>query len=264
MKKICVTDSGLGGLSVCADLVKQLQKQDKGASIIYFNSCYADDYGYNAIVRREEKVEMFDRALYGIETFCAPDEILVACNTLSVLISDTTFVKKSLIAVKSIVDIAVELIQRTLSLNEMITVFGTETTISENTYKNRLTAIGWPKNCVRQIACPGLQTAISSQNQVEKKTAVFTGQANKNSWYLLGCTHFGIRSDAFGHSKIVDPNLSMAHTACEQIKESGPIKMKMVSRYPILEQEMSTWANLLKEPLTIEMLRNCDVKEDLF
>jgi len=264
MKQICVTDSGLGGLSVCAYLVKQLKKQDKGASIIYFNACYADDYGYNAIAGREEKIEMFDRALYGIEKFCEPDEILVACNTLSVLLSDTTFVKKRLTAVKSIVDSGIELIQRTLSPKEMITVFGTETTIIENTYKNRLTSIGWPENHIRQIACPGLQTAISSQNQVGKKIAAFTGQANKNSWYLLACTHFGIRSDAFGHSKILDPNLSMAHTACEQINESGPIRMKMVSRYPILKQEMSTWSNLLKEPLTIEMLRNCDVKEDLF
>ena len=264
MKKICITDSGLGGLSICSHIVKQLEKQDKGASIVYFNSCYADDYGYNAIADRKEKIEMFDRALHGIETFCNPDEIVVACNTLSVLLEETTFWANRSIAIKSIVDTGIELILQTLTPKERITIFGTETTIRENTYKNRLTSIGWSKEDVHQIACPGLQTAISNQNQVGKKTREFTRHANKDSWYLLACTHFGIRSDAFRHQRILDPNLAMATITCEQIQESGPITMKMVSRYPIQKKEMLTWAALLSEPRTVEMLKNHQIKEDLF
>jgi len=264
MKKICVTDSGLGGLSVCSYLVKQLKSQNKKACITYFNSCYADNYGYNAISQRKEKIKMFDRALSGIEKCIRPDEILVACNTLSVLLEDTTFAKKTSIKIQSIVDTAITLVQQNLSTNEKITVFGTETTILENTYKNRLTAIGWPKSHIRQIPCPGLQTAISNQNHVRKKTAKFTMQADKESWYVLACTHFGIRKDAFTHSKILDPNLTMAEIAGRQIKETGPVTMKMVSRYPLRQQEILTWTNLLKEPLTIEMLENCEIRKDLF
>ena len=193
MKKICITDSGLGGLTVCADLVRMLKKQQKSADIIYFNACYADDYGYNAILDRPSKIKMFDRALLGIKNFCAPDEILVACNTLSTLIEDTNFVKNKPISIKSIIDVGLELIERTLSPNDTVTIFGTETTIKENTYLKRLLAKGWQKEQVQQIACPGLQTAISRQDQVKKKVKQFTCLASKDSWYFLGCTHFGIR-----------------------------------------------------------------------
>ncbi len=264
MKKICVTDSGLGGLSVCAYLVKLLKDQHKGASIIYFNSCYADDYGYNSIKSRKGKIEMFDRALSGIEACCNPDEILVACNTLSVLLGETGFMSNRPISVHSIVDTSIDLIREKLTPKELITVFGTETTIAENTYQDRLMSIGWPQNHILQIACPGLQTAISNQDQVANKIKAFTRQAIKNSWYLLGCTHFGICSGDFNHPKIVDPNLNMADIACRKILESGPIRMKMVSRYPIQKREMATWSSLLDEPLTIEMLKNCEVIDDLF
>jgi len=264
MKKICITDSGYGGLTVCADLVHLLKKQQKAAEISYFNACYADDYGYNAIPDRTSKIQMFDRALVGIKKYCAPDEILVACNTLSTLIEDTNFVKNSTIPIKSIIDVGLELIQKTLPINDTVSIFGTETTIDENTYLKRLLVKGWEKEQIEQIACPGLQTAISRQDQVEKKIKQFTGQASKNSWYFLGCTHYGIRSDAFQHSKILNPNLEMAKKSCNEIKDSGTISMKMVSRYQMPEDEIETWSALLKEPLTIEMLKNYTVQEDLF
>ena len=99
---------------------------------------------------------------------------------------------------------------------------------------------------------------------MEKKVKQFTGLAGKNSWYFLGCTHYGIRSDAFQHSKILNPNLEMAQKSCEEIKDYGTISMKMVSRYEMPENEIATWTALLKEPLTVEMLKNYTIKEDLF
>ncbi|MBT4290460.1 MAG: hypothetical protein HOD92_24295 [Deltaproteobacteria bacterium] len=264
MKKICITDSGYGGLTVCADLVHLLKKQQKAAEINYFNACYADNYGYNAIPDRKSKVKMFDKALVGIKKYYAPDEILVACNTLSTLIEDTNFVKNNAIPIKSIIDVGLELIQKTLSINDTVSIFGTETTIGENTYLKHLLAKGWGKEQIEQIACPGLQTAISRRDQVEKKVKQFTGLAGKNSWYFLGCTHYGIRSDAFQHSKILNPNLEMAQKSCEEIKDYGTISMKMVSRYEMPENEIATWTALLKEPLTVEMLKNYTIKEDLF
>jgi glutamate racemase len=264
MKKICITDSGYGGLTVCADLVQMLQKHNKGAEIIYFNACYADELGYNAMSDRKTKIKMFDRVLWGIKDYCSPDEILVACNTLSTLIEDTTFNKKNTFPIKSIIDIGIALIQKTLADDEKITIFGTETTVSGNTYLDRLLALGWDKDRITQIACPGLQTAISNQDQVEIKVEQFVRQAPKTSWYFLACTHFGIRSDAFNHSKILNPNLEMAKLASEKIQAQGSITMNMVSRYPIPAQEKATWLALLKEPGTKAMLNNHRIIENLF
>jgi glutamate racemase len=264
MKKICITDSGFGGLTVCADLVQILQKQNKGAEIIYFNACYADDLGYNSMPDREAKIKMFDRVLWGIKDYCAPDEILVACNTLSTLIKGTIFGEKNIIPVKSIIDVGIALIQKTLSNKDSITIFGSETTIKGNTYLDRLQALDWRKSQIAQIACPGLQTAISNQDQVETKVEHFVKKANKQSWFLLGCTHYGIRSDAFKHSKILNPNLEMAKLASEEIQEQGKITMHMVSRYQMPAQEKTTWLALLEEPRTLEMLRNYKTIKNLF
>jgi glutamate racemase len=264
MKKVCITDSGFGGLTVCADLVQMLQKQNKGAEIIYFNACYADDLGYNSMPDREAKIQMFDRVLWGIQNYCAPEEILVACNTLSTLIKDTTFGKKNTIPIKSIIDVGIALIQKMLSDEDTITIFGTETTIKGNTYLDRLQALDWRKDQISQIACSGLQTAISNQDKVEEKVAHFVGQANKQSWYFLGCTHYGIRSDAFNHSKILNPNIEMAKLACEKIQEQGIITLTMVSRYQLPEQEKTTWLALLNESCTLEMLRNYKTIKNLF
>ena len=264
MKTICVTDSGLGGLSVCAELVKALKQAGKGADIVYFNACYADDLGYNAIARRSEKIAMFDQALAGMERYCHPDEILVACNTLSVLLEETAFADRRPEIARSIVDAAVALVRERVTLEERITVFGTETTISESTYLKRLTAAGWSPSHIDQVACPGLQTSISNQDRVEEKVAAFTRDADKNSWYLMACTHFGIRADAFKHHKILDPNRAMAQAACDRITATGAVSLHMVSRYPINPNELKTWAALLGEPSTVAMLLEHRVEADLF
>ncbi len=264
MKTICVTDSGMGGLSVCAELVKALKQARKGADIVYFNACYADDLGYNAIARRSGKIAMFDRALAGMEHHCRPDEILVACNTLSVLLEETAFAARRPEIARSIVDAAVALVRERVSPTERITVFGTETTTSENTYLKRLTDAGWSPSHIDQIACPGLQTSISNQDRVEEKVAAFTRDADKASWYLLACTHFGIRADAFNHPKILDPNRAMAQEACDRIAATGPITLNMVSRYRPTPNELTTWATLLDEPGTVAMLRGNRVDSTLF
>ena len=165
MKKICVTDSGLGGLSVCALLVKALKEQGKGAKIIYFNACYSDDLGYNKIARREDKIKMFDRALAGIKKYCRPDEILVACNTLSVLLKETIAEKDGIIA-QSIVDTAVNLIQEQVSLAKEANELASQTL---NIVKKRAKAGATPDAEVKRAQAAASQahlTLLSTRQQL--------------------------------------------------------------------------------------------------
>ena len=111
--RICITDSGLGGLSVCDEMVRRLKLQHKKADIFYVNASYSHEIGYNYLDSRAEQVELFDRVLHGIKSYCSPDLVLVACNTLSTLIEDTPFVKNRMTPVKGIIDIGIDLVKQT-------------------------------------------------------------------------------------------------------------------------------------------------------
>ncbi len=83
---IVVTDSGLGGLSVVADLASRLPASGivRSARIVFVNALLDDAIGYNDLRDEADKVRVFDAALAAMESRFRPDLILVACNTLSV------------------------------------------------------------------------------------------------------------------------------------------------------------------------------------
>ena len=80
--RVLVTDLGLGGLSVQAQINKKLTdlKIVPSVEIIYYNSLADRKYGYNRMKSIDEKVEVFDSALQGMDKF-DPELILIACNT---------------------------------------------------------------------------------------------------------------------------------------------------------------------------------------
>ncbi|MBT4713599.1 MAG: hypothetical protein HOB84_02360, partial [Candidatus Marinimicrobia bacterium] len=57
-----ITDSGLGGLSVCAGLEKALSLNDKGRGIelLYVNATPDDRIGYNSLNTQQERIDLFD------------------------------------------------------------------------------------------------------------------------------------------------------------------------------------------------------------
>ncbi len=89
---IALIDSGLGGLSICAEMEQALQRQPlfRNAALIYFNVWPEQIRGYNILSSVSERVRVFNRALSGIKIF-SPDLIMIACNTLSALYDRTAF-----------------------------------------------------------------------------------------------------------------------------------------------------------------------------
>ena len=82
---IAVLDSGLGGLSICAELEKGLQTHVlcKKVSLLYFNVWPEQGLGYNSLESASARISVFNRALESVSSF-HPDLIMIACNTLSV------------------------------------------------------------------------------------------------------------------------------------------------------------------------------------
>ena len=83
---LLVTDSGLGGLSICAGIVRRLvdSPRYKDFSVVYFNAWPMQDRGYNYLDDDAARVRVFGNALRAMNTY-RPDLILIACNTLSVI-----------------------------------------------------------------------------------------------------------------------------------------------------------------------------------
>lgn len=94
---IVVTDSGLGGLSVVADLAARLPPSEipRMARVVFVNALLDDSIGYDDIPKLADKVRVFDAALAAMETRDQPDLILIACNTLSVFYDETEHARRA-------------------------------------------------------------------------------------------------------------------------------------------------------------------------
>ena len=77
---IVATDSGLGGLSVVADLERKLQSARifKKAHLVFFNALFSNESGYTQISSRDEKIRIFNNTLFSIEDNYSPDLLLIA------------------------------------------------------------------------------------------------------------------------------------------------------------------------------------------
>ena len=135
---ILITDSGLGGLSICADVVSRLNRKSffKNAAVTYFNAWPDQGRGYNKFNPVAERIRIFDRALLGMNAY-RPDLIMIACNTLSALYDQTDFSRHTGIPVLGIIDFGVDLIYENLNHNpgSKALILGTLTTIEENRHK---------------------------------------------------------------------------------------------------------------------------------
>src|SRR5258705_5636187 len=118
---ILITDSGVGGLSVCAyaERFVRVHGFTEPVRLTFANAAPANDYGYNSMPSTEEKLETFDRFLGNVTTRHAPDLIYVACNTLSVLLPDTPYLQKAVIPVKGIVETGAQLLLRKLEADRL-------------------------------------------------------------------------------------------------------------------------------------------------
>lgn len=290
---IVVTDSGLGGLSVTADLEHQLRSKNKFGKIriIFFNSLAASDFGYNSMATIEKKSEVFDSALNTIQRLYSPNIILIACNTLSVVYEHTKFSKESNTQVIGIIDRGVEMIIDDIQKNpnSSVLLLGTPTTISSLAYHKRLLEKGVREERIINQPCPLLETAIQQNPDseiVQRMINDFLIEAKKkelvNSEKIivaLCCTHYGY-SEMIFHKVVqntfkkdyilLNPNIKMVEFAVENLQENkdkfSELSVEVVSQVKLKSEEITSIANILRtiSPFTASALENYIFSEFLF
>ena len=123
---LVITDSGLGGLSVCAQLMSLL-KESAGSGnsvnpadrlkISYINAVPSNERGYNSMSGKAEQIEIFEKILRNAKILVDPDYIFVACGTLSVLLKEMQFKRENTSLIEGILPIGFKLLLDCLNQN---------------------------------------------------------------------------------------------------------------------------------------------------
>ena len=290
---IVITDSGLGGLSVVADAAVKFQKNPvfKSVKLVFANALFSDQGGYNSLQSREEKLKVFSSALQNMQDRFAPDIILVACNTLSVLIPDTEFVTTSSVPVVGIVENGVKQIAQQLKDKPQgrNIIFATQTTVDEATHKNQLLKLGIKDEQIVAQSCPQL-TLYIEQGYDSMYTEMLIdayvdevlsgmGETGGSLSVSFNCTHFGYSLDfwktAFASrgvevSAYLNPNTRMIDFLLpgelQQRYQQSKIDVKVVSMIDIPTDSQDSIGRYLHSvsAATENALRHFELIPDLF
>ena len=289
---VVIIDSGMGGLSICAESVNLLKQRRsfKKVRIVYFNAWPEQNRGYNRLGNDAERVRVFDNVLSTVESL-KPDIILIACNTLSILYPKTQFSKESRIPVVGIVEFGVKIVHEHLNRNpeHLAIILGTLTTVNSEVHKKMLVEAGIAQERIISQACDQLATRIESGPESEavdqmingfiREAAEKTGNPNSSGYAVLCCTHFGYARNLFskwlathfhGDYSIINPNQAMSEYLAnlfkeDQVKETQ-VELSVLSRIVWDEVKIMSIAGVLNEisPQTAEALRNYHQDPELF
>lgn len=170
--KIGILDSGIGGLTVLASLLKKCPNHE----YIYYGDTLHLPYGEK---KREEIVGYANSIINFFESENV-DLIVIACGTLS---SN----KEYLISNKRVIDI-ISPLKGKLDNYKKISIIATPLSIKTNAFKNYINSE------LNLIACPKLVPIIES-NEVKKLDEVleeYLSSTKDSEALILGCTHYPI------------------------------------------------------------------------
>ncbi|MCU0411684.1 MAG: aspartate/glutamate racemase family protein [Bacteroidetes bacterium] len=290
---VLVIDSGLGGLSVSASIDHRAQRSSchRSIDLVFANALPDAARGYNTMSSMDEKAAVFSEALRGMTAMVHPDVILIACNTLSVVYPHTAFARTTEIPVVGIVDIGVKFMADRLRQEKdaILVLFGTETTIGEDSHRVGLRKEGIAEDQMTTQACPDLAGEIQSdpdgdvaRTMIDLYAAEAAGTiSRRTSKTLVGlcCTHYGyvadrfaeaMRSSAGGVVEILDPNERMADVlfpaGCETRFTNTKVTQRVLSRVRFSDAEITAIARLVesKSQGSANALRMYQHTPDLF
>jgi glutamate racemase len=288
---ILVTDSGLGGLSVLAELEKSLRinPQFENARLVFFNAVYEHHIGYNQLSNRDEKIRVFDIALNTMKSRFNPDLIFIACNTLSVIFHETEFGMNNSCKTIGIVEMGVEQSLKKLTEDDncVLIIMGTPTTIDSHAHKKLLMKAGLEEHRIIEQPCYYLESEIQINPESKKVRSMigeFINEAkskirnmNTEAIVLLACTHYEFAYNVFDEAlsglflnhRLINPNEAMVQSIISKKGKAfihPETKVEIHSRVDITEEELNTLGEHIKNKSvkTYEAMKNYTWDRNLF
>jgi glutamate racemase len=227
--RIILTDSGLGGLSICAELERELRGAagDRAVELLYFNAWPDPEWGYNDLPDPDSRARVLDAALDRMAA-ARPDLIVIACNTLSILYELTAFSRSPTVSVRGIVDEGIRMFEEALGRDSEsgLVLFGTKTTVESGEHIRRLAGRGIAPDRMAGAACHRLAAVIDEdpgspavEEMIERCAPADLPGAAGTLFAGLACTHYTYVRDIFRNVlarktsrpiEILDPNSRLA------------------------------------------------------
>lgn len=205
-RPICVFDSGLGGLTVVADLAKAMPGED----IIYLGDSARVPYGIKSL----ETVRKFALEDAAFLSRFNPKMLVVACNTASAA------AYKTLVAASDIpvVDVIRPGARAALAATEQaIGVVATDATVRSNAYQQQI-ALADSARTVLAVACPLLVPIVEEGRPDDDPIVAHVLcdylrdlQRLRPGALILGCTHYPLLSKAI--AKLMGPGTKLISSA---------------------------------------------------
>lgn len=289
---IVIVDSGMGGLSICADIANEFKDRRSFGQVdlTYFNAWPEQNRGYNSLPDTAERIRVFNAALVAIEKL-NPDLILIACNTLSILYPQTPFAGTTDVPVVGIVDFGVQMVYEHMvaTPDSQAIILGTLTTVTSETHKKGLIEKGIAPERIIGQPCDQLATRIESGPGEEAVGQMMDGflteaaaKIDRNDapvYAVFCCTHFEYAWDLFDHwlghhigdnVTILNPNTAMSSYVLDQYPEGRVaetnVTLTVLSRITWHDNKVIAIAEALStvSPLTAEALKNYRQDPELF
>lgn len=205
---VVITDSGIGGVAIAAEVYRALRTQGlyPNARVIYYNALFDENSGYNILKSMSQKTAIFDTALNGMLRY-APDIILLASNTLSVLYPYTAFSQTVGVPVVDLIAMSVNHILKRIhdDGNSAVVIFATPLTVQEGIFRTALRQ-HIADDRIIEIASQRLEHAIGDGDRetilrlIDRHVADALRQIPAHIARIYGClycTHFGYYQQEF-------------------------------------------------------------------
>lgn len=202
-RAIGVIDSGVGGLTVAKEIMRQLPNE----SICYLGDAARCPYG----PRSPEEVRQFTIEMASFLNKKNIKMLVIACNTATAVALEPLQNMLSIPVIGVIEPGARTAIMTTY--NKKVMVLGTEGTIKSEAYREKINSID-PQIEVTGISCPGFVPLVEDLRYKDKETVMAVVHQTLSHWrnddndtVILGCTHYPlIQQDIeayFHHEKTV-------------------------------------------------------------
>jgi glutamate racemase len=225
-KPIGIFDSGVGGLTVAAELMRQLPNEH----IIYFGDVGRTPYG----PRSKDIILIFTRQDVAFLLEQDVKFIVAACNTTSAVALETV-AKEHEIDMLGVINpgarAAVEATQ-----NGKVGIIGTHATIASNSYPKAIHTID-QKIKVFSLACP-LFVPLAEEGYQDKEAAYLIARdylkilkENGIDTLVLGCTHYPLLKktiqDVIGDDvQLIDSATATAVEVKKQLEQQSLLRQK--------------------------------------
>lgn len=216
-RAIGVIDSGVGGLTVAHELMRQLPKE----KIIYLGDTARCPYGPRS------KVEIIKFTLEMVDFLLNKNikMLVIACNTATAFALEELQEKLTIPVIGVIQPGARAAIKTTK--NNRIGVIGTEGTIRSKAYTQALQKVNG-NICVSALACPlfvpMIEQGILSGSQAEdivEESLQLPKRNNRMDTLILGCTHYPLIKDSI--QKVIGQHVAVISSSEETARETSTI-----------------------------------------